>query len=152
MHRTRWNLFPVADAASPEIPRYVTLVGLCYPLSGVCRVLAKNREEVLDQTAHGHLVAIPAGGGDPYFPVWQFPHGHLLPHLVEMLKHLPLERMGPWETALWFTRPRRPLQGRCVAAWLERGGDPDLIRTHVLGIADAPSPEEQSVGAAPGAQ
>jgi hypothetical protein len=73
------------------------------------------------------LIALDSDPHTLLFPVWQFPHGRLLPHLAGSIAALPLARMGPEEASLWFTRPRRPLRGYCAAGWLQRGGDPAAV-------------------------
>jgi len=120
---------PTADAAPPNVARYVTLAGLCYQLPGVCRVLGGDAAGVQAAVARRSLIALDDEPVGPLFPVWQFPHGRLLPHLGSTMAALPLDLMGLWEAALWVTRPRRSLHGDCAAGWLARGGDPDVVRS-----------------------
>jgi hypothetical protein len=126
MEKSALRFVGSCDSAAPDVARYVTVVGLCYPLAGVCRVLASDSGWVREAAAHHQLIAL---GGTRLFPVWQFPHGRLLPHLASSIAALPLALMGAEEASLWFTRPRRALHGACAAQWLQRGGDPEIVRS-----------------------
>ena len=150
MGKTALRFVGSCDAAAPDVTRYVTVVGLCYPLAGVCRVLASDSAWVREAAAHHQLIALEGR----LFPVWQFPHGHLLPHLARSIAALPLARMGAEDASLWFTRPRRALRGRCAAQWLQRGGDPELVRSLAelrfrrhTGAVEIPAPRAQVVPA-----
>ena len=155
MGKKALRFFGSCDAAAPDVARYVTVVGLCYPLTGVCRVLANDSAWVRDAAAHHQLIALEG----KLFPVWQFPHGRLLPHLASSIAALPLARMGAEEASLWFTRPRRVLHGSCAAQWLQRGGDPEIVRSlaelrtgrlrssRPLEAVELPAPREQVVPA-----
>jgi hypothetical protein len=120
VHRT----LDAADAAPTWIPRYVTVVGRCYGIDGVCAVLGLRPDDVRAELAQGHLLSIEGPGGEPLFPVWQFPHGERLPHLAEVLE--ALGDADPVNTAQWFCRCRRELNGLPAAIWLQ-GGDPESV-------------------------
>jgi hypothetical protein len=115
-------------AGTEAIPRYLTMAGSCYSLSGVCELMSSEAALLELAVQQRSLVAFDSAGGRLLFPVWQFPQGRLLPHLAETASALPTERFGPWETALWFTRRRKALRGDCAAQWLRRGGDPEAVR------------------------
>jgi hypothetical protein len=126
MKKSKLRLDLSCDGAAPSVARYVTVVGPCYPLADVCRVLDSDETHVRAMVS-ADLIALDCAPHTLLFPVWQFPHGRLLPHLADSLAALPLARMGPEEASLWFTRPRRPLRGYCAAGWLQRGGDPAAV-------------------------
>jgi hypothetical protein len=123
---TQQRYLPETDAAAPGVPRYVTIAGRCYGLSGVSSVLHQDAAAVLDDVSHRRLLAIGDEQDQLLFPVWQFPHGRRLPHLIAVLDALARPRRDSLATALWFTRPRRELDGACAAGWLQRG-DPDRV-------------------------
>ncbi len=114
--------------ATERIPRYVTMLGSCYSLSGVCELTASDAQTVQMAVERRSLVAVDTQQARSLFPVWQFPKGSLLPHLPEILAALPADRLGPWDTALWFTRRRKALRGDSAAQWLRYGGDPETVR------------------------
>lgn len=120
--RTQQRDLPEADAAAPGVQRYVTIAGRCYGVSGVSSVLHCGAADVSQK----RLLAHSNEEGRLLFPVWQFPHGGRLPHLVDVLSALAQAQMDSLATALWFTRPRRELDRACAAKWLQRG-DPDAV-------------------------
>jgi hypothetical protein len=144
MGKSALRFFASCDATSPNVARYLTVVGLCYPLGGVSRLLASDPAWVRTAAERHELIALR---GTPLFPVWQFPHGRLLPHLAASIAALPLDRMEAEDASLWFTRPRRALHGTCPAQWLQRGGDPALVRA----LASARTSRGHGKAAAPAA-
>jgi hypothetical protein len=138
VHRT----LDAADAAPAWVQRYVTVAGRCYGIDGVCAVLDLTPDDVRTELTQGHLLAIEVSGGEPLFPVWQFPHGERLPHLAEVLE--ALGGADPVSTAQWFCRCRRELDGMPAALWLQRG-DPESV-LHL--VRHAPPHAEESLPAA----
>ncbi|MDQ1674461.1 MAG: hypothetical protein QOC98_3023 [Frankiaceae bacterium] len=123
--KTHGRFLPDTDAAEPGVQRYVTMAGRCYSPSGVSSVLRCSTADVLLDVSRFRLLALGGEQAAYLFPVWQFPHGRRLPHLTEVLGALAPARMDPLSRALWFTRPRRELDGSCVAGWLQHG-DPEV--------------------------
>lgn len=114
---------------SERIPRFMTMAGSCYSLNGVCELMSSEAALVMLAVQGRCLVAVETQQAGSLFPVWQFPRGRVLPHLAEILTALPTERLGPWDTALWFTQRRRALRGQSAAHWLTYGGDPQPVRS-----------------------
>ena len=114
------------DAAPPGVPRLVTIAGRCYDLTGASCVLRCGPADVMKELSHRRLLAFDDAQNRYLFPVWQFPHGHRLPHLADVLGALAYAGMDPLTMAMWFTRGRRELDGACVAGWLQ-WGDPDAV-------------------------
>lgn len=60
------------------------------------------------------------------FPSWQIHNNRPLPHLREVLSHLPATA-HPLDVAAFMLTPREPLKDRSPQVWLGSGGDPALV-------------------------
>lgn len=121
---------------SERIPRFMTMAGSCYSLNGVCELMSSEAALVKLAVQGRCLVAVDTPQAGSLFPVWQFPRGRVLPHLADILTALPTERLGAWDTALWFTQRRRALRGQSPAQWLTYGGDPQPVRALAAPVQD----------------
>lgn len=91
-------------------------------------VRARNPEAVGSLTRRGQLLALDVSGGRTVYPAFQFSKtGRPFPELPQVLRIFQGAVESPYTIASWMVTPQPLLDDKTPAAWMQEGGNPELL-------------------------
>jgi hypothetical protein len=89
---------------------------------------SSNPEAVSSLTLRGQLLALDVSGGRKVYPAFQFSkEGRPFPELPEVLRIFEGAVETPYTIASWMVTPQPLLDAKSPAAWMQEGGNPELL-------------------------
>lgn len=89
---------------------------------------SRSPEAVSSLTRRGQLLALDMSGGRKVYPAFQFSEqGRPFPELPQTLRIFEGAVATPYTIASWMVTPQPLLDDKTPAAWMQEGGDPELL-------------------------